>query len=82
MNMRLGSVVFTPRGRGVLVDHCQGEWLVRLDRGTPLDTSHGQWYPHHVVVATGGFRPDAMVWFAQRMVPAGEILHIPSPLSY
>lgn len=74
MEMRKGSVVFTPRGRGVLVDHCQDEWLVRLDSGSILDTTHGQWFPERVLVPTGGFRPNALVWWANAMVPASETI--------
>lgn len=74
MEMRKGSVVFTPRGRGVLSDHCADEWLVRLDQGSEFDTSHGQWFPETALAETGGFRPDALVWWAGAMVPASETL--------
>lgn len=69
MMLRLGSVVFTPRGRGVVSDRDQGQSLVRLDRGSVVDTTHGQWFPDSIL-APCGFRPDAEVWFAGRIVPA------------
>ena len=75
MMLRLGSVVFTPKGRGVVSDRCTAaaESLVRLDRGSVLDTTHGQWFPDSIL-APCGFRPDAEVWFAGRIVPASATI--------
>lgn len=76
METRKGSVVLTAFGRGVLVDHqtYAGEWLVRLDSGSVFDTSHGRWIPEAEIAPTGGFRPDALVWWAGVVVPASETL--------
>ena len=70
----LGATVTTPVGSGVVTDRdmSYAAALVRLDRGTVLDTTHGQWWPFVELTVTG-FDPDASVWFATRMVPASEI---------
>lgn len=75
MELRKGSVVFTPKGRGVVTDHDTGfgESLVQLDSGSELDTSHGQWFPDGVIQVCG-FRPGAMVWSGPRLVPASDLL--------
>lgn len=75
MELRKGSVVFTPKGRGVVTDRDAGfgESLVQLDSGSELDTSHGEWFPDGVL-AVAGFRPAAMVWSGPRLVPARDLL--------
>lgn len=70
---RLGAVVDSPDGSGVVADRdaTYGEALVRLNEGSPFDTSHGRWYPIDNLTVTG-FDPDAMVWWGQRRVRASE----------
>jgi hypothetical protein len=71
-----GTVVTLPNdlGTGVVSDRDNEyrEALVRMDCGTEFDTSHGQWWSVDTMEPTGDYRPDALVWFGSRMVPASE----------
>jgi hypothetical protein len=60
---RLGAVVDSPAGPGVVVDRdmTYGEALVRLRDGTEFDVSHGQWHAFDRLTVTG-FDADAWVW--------------------
>lgn len=73
MELRKGSRVLSPAGRGTVVDRQWGESLVQLDHGTPMDTRHGQWW-EDVTLVVMGFDPDALVWSGHNLVPAGELL--------
>lgn len=75
MELRKGSRVLCPSGRGTVTDRDQGysESLVQLDEGSALDISHGQWWSD-ASLAVVGFDPDAMVWSGPRTVPAGDLL--------
>lgn len=72
MELRKGSRVLSPAGRGTVTDRQWGESLVQLDHGTPMDTQHGQWW-EDVTLIVMGFDPDALVWCGPRTVPAGEL---------
>jgi hypothetical protein len=72
MELRKGSRVLCPSGRGTVTDRCDGESLVQLDKGSILSTSHGQWWPDYRLSVVG-FDPDAMVWIGARVVPAGDL---------
>ena len=73
MELRKGSRVLCPAGRGTVIDMTAGQSLVKLDTGTVLDTTHGQWW-EDVRLAVIGFDPDVMVSYANRMVPASDTL--------
>lgn len=78
MELRKGSRVLCPAGRGTVTDRDQAcsESLVQLDEGTTLDTSHGRWWADELL-AVVGFDPDALVWYAfprLAKVPAGNLL--------
>lgn len=70
---RLGATVNTPVGPGVVTDRdrAYGEALIKLESGSELDTSHGQWWPISDLTVTG-YDPDAMVWRGARFERAGE----------
>lgn len=74
--LRLGAIVTCPDGPGTVVDRSAGQSLVRLETGTVLDTTHGQWWPDTELTVTG-YDPEAMVWRGQRVVPAGDIERTP-----
>lgn len=69
-----GDRVSTPNGGGVITDVSLSyrEALVRLDNGTFLDTTHGQW-TEFADMTRAGFDPDASVWFGQGVRLAGEL---------
>lgn len=71
---RLGATVDSPDGPGTVTDRDMdyGQALVRLKRGTVLDTSHGVWLPFGQFTVTG-FDPDALVWDGPRQVPASDV---------
>lgn len=79
MNVQRGFEVDTPRGSGVVVDRhtTAGEYLVRLDSGSLLAQTHGVWIDDREVTPTGGFRPDVLVFWGTRMLPASETLPRP-----
>lgn len=69
----LGDTVRTITGAtGVVADRDMSyrEALVRMDHGTELDTTHGQWTPFAELEITG-HDATAMVWRGSRMVTAG-----------
>ena len=72
MELRKGSRVLCPSGRGTVTDRCDGESLVRLEKGSALDTRHGQWRSAASLVVMG-FDPDVMVLSGPRTVPAGDL---------
>lgn len=68
---KLGNTVITPAGPGTVTDRADGEALVRMESGTILDTSHGQWWSEKELTVTG-HNPDALVWRGARMKRAGD----------
>lgn len=75
---RLGAVVTTPNGSGVVTDRdpAYGSALVRLKEGDEFDQSHGQWFAIEQITVTG-YDPDALVWYITRQVPASQVPHRP-----
>lgn len=71
---RLGAIVDTPDGPGVVRDRDMNyrEALVRLREGSVLSMTHGAWYRFTELTVTG-YDPDASVWYGTREVPASEV---------